>query len=389
MSRRPKGPRLYFRKARTDRAGVYVILDGGREFATGCGDGELGRAQDALALHLAHARVRPQSPGDPAQVSIADCLTLYIERRAEHLARADIVLSLAPMLLAHAGDAPVSAITKTWCQAYVTARTTGRIKPPEPKHGNALRRPQAASVARDLEVLSAALGFAVEEGLLAMRPAIWKPKGAPPRVGYLTRDQAAHLLWTCWRGRYTSGKGAVRHPWRHLCRFILMGVYTGTRPGTITRASFAAASGRSYIDLQRRMFHRLPDREAESDTKRRTTAILPDRLAAHMERWARDAAGGWLITHDGKPVASVKKALAAAVKAAGLGGKGITPHILRHTFMTWQVSNGRSLQDAARDAGMSIKVAERTYAHLDTSRREGLNNAIYGRNAGGASRRWA
>ena len=59
----------------------------------------------------------------------------------------------------------------------------------------------------------------------------------------LTRSEAARLLWTCWRHRELQlrhrgpHKGeklpTTRYPLRHLARFILIGLYTGTRAGAI------------------------------------------------------------------------------------------------------------------------------------------------------------
>lgn len=57
----------------------------------------------------------------------------------------------------------------------------------------------------------------------------------------------------------------------------------------------------------------------------------------------------------------------------------VSPHILRHTFMTWVLTAGMDLHTAAKTAGMSAKVADRVCGHLDTSRRDALNNAFRGR----------
>jgi hypothetical protein len=73
------------------------------------------------------------------------------------------------------------------------------------------------------------------------------PKKGPARDRWLTRDEAAHLIWTCWRAReiQTMHRGpnkgqqieTNKRPLRHLARFILIGVYSGTRAGAIASAS--------------------------------------------------------------------------------------------------------------------------------------------------------
>jgi hypothetical protein len=42
-----------------------------------------------------------------------------------------------------------------------------------------------------------------------------------------------------------------KRPLRHLARFILLGIYSGTRAGAIAAASPIPALGRSYVDLER------------------------------------------------------------------------------------------------------------------------------------------
>jgi hypothetical protein len=43
---------------------------------------------------------------------------------------------------------------------------------------------------------------------------------------------------------------------RHIARFILVGLYTGTRHAAICSAALAPAIGRGYVDVERGVFHR-------------------------------------------------------------------------------------------------------------------------------------
>lgn len=381
---RPKAPaRLWLRK-RADRDATWIILDGGEQISTGCSAGERQAAEEALADHLAQRRLRERRRGDPATVRLADVLNLYVSERAPLLARADIVASVVPMLLAHAGDSFVDAIDAKWCAAYVAKRVAGKIAPEIIRKGH--RLPTSASVARDLEVLSAALGFAVDAKMLAYRPKVPKPAPSRPRFIFMTRDEAARLLWAAWRCHNIDQDGRRIYTSRHLCRFILTGLYTGTRPGTILNSSFAAASGRSFIDIERGVYHRLPEGQQERNTKRRPPTSIPDRLLAHLRRWAKDAPGGWLVTYAGAPIKRIDQAMARAVAEACID-KPITPHALRHTFMTWGLGNDVALDKLVKIAGMSLKVGDRVYGHLDPDRREAHNQAVANpnrwRNVGG------
>jgi len=115
---------------------------------------------------------------------------------------------------------------------------------------------------------------------------------------------------------------------RHLARFILVGLYAGSRHGVVCGAALMPTIG--HVDLGRGVFYRraLGARETK---KRQPPVRLPDRLLTHLRRWKRlGISKQAVIEWNGKPVRSVRKAFAAAVQAAGLDGK-ITPHILRHT----------------------------------------------------------
>jgi integrase len=377
MSRRAKGPRLYLRP-RKGREPVWVIRDLEDETNTGFGPSQLGEAEGALASYIDGKRIKTLSKCDPSQVTITDVLSFYNEGRAAELARTDMVFSINPMLLAHAKLDTCDVINGAWCRDYVTKRTTGKIAPPA-RAGRKPKLPKKSSVRRDLEHLSACLGYAVQEGLLTYAPKITYPAAATPRQRFLDRGEVARLLWTCWRYKQHGPKNQILYPLRHLCRFILMGVYSGTRSAAILSSSFVVGSDRSYIDMRSGVFFRLA--EGRTETKKRQPPVgLPDRLLAHLRRWQRKTNAGWVITFHSEPVASVKKGFARAAKLAGLGG--VTPHVLRHTFMTWVLTSGMDLHVAAKTAGMSAKTADRVYGHLDTSRRDQLNDAFSNRNPG-------
>jgi len=127
--------------------------------------------------------------------------------------------------------------------------------------------------------------------------------------------------------------GTNRRPLRHVARFILIGIYTGTRAGAIAAASPFAELGRSHVDLERGIFYRKPIGKRASK-KRQTPAPIPPRLLAHLRRWRdRKLIANCFVEFNGKPVASVKKGFISAVGLAHLPGR-VTPHTLRHTAAT-------------------------------------------------------
>lgn len=258
-------------------------------------------------------------------------------------------------------------VSSASCAAYVASRG---------KRGGARR---------DLEDLRAAIRHHAAEGLHHGEVRIALPEKGAPRERWLTRDEAAALLWAAWRAREMqrrgrkgdAGEAVPTRKWtmRHVARFILIGLYTGTRAGAIASASWSAASGRSYVDLERGVFYRR--REGARETNKRQPPVpIPPRLLAHMRRWSEiDGGHGFLVEYHGAPVQSVKTAFGRAVAEAGLSGK-ITPHTLRHTAATWLMQAGVPIWEAAGFLGMSPAMVERVYGHHHPEHLRGAAAAI-------------
>ena len=196
---------------------------------------------------------------------------------------------------------------------------------------------------RDLEDLRAAINHHAKGGFHRGIVRVVLPEKGLARDRWLRRSEAARFLWACWRYRETQTihigplKGqrieTDKRPLRHVARFALIGLYTGTRAGAIATASPYRAEGKSFVDLDSGIFNRQAIGK-RATTKRQTPVPLPDRLLAHLRRWARlGIAKSHFVEWNGKPVASVKTGFASAVRIAGLdvATGNVTPHTLRHT----------------------------------------------------------
>jgi integrase len=179
-------------------------------------------------------------------------------------------------------------------------------------------------------------------------------------------------LRVCWRARERQTvhcgpqKGQKiqtdKRPLRHLARFILIGLYTGTRAGAIATASPYRREGSSFVDLEEGIFYRLAiGRRATK--KRQPTVPIPPRLLAHLRSWkAKEIACEHFVEWNGRPVQSVKTAFETAVRLAKLSGR-VTPHTLRHTAATWLMRAGVDKWEAAGFLGMSVEMLDRVYGH--------------------------
>ena len=239
-------------------------------------------------------------------------------------------------------------------QGICAAAQIGRWRPPGPR-GSA-RRYQPSC-----------------EGGTASRTVrvVLPPKG-PARTRWLTRAEAASLLRACWRAQeiQTVHRGpdkgqkvkTDKRPLRHLARFILIGLYTGTRAAAIAAASPERGPDRSFVDLERGIYYRLAQGRRETN-KRQPAIPIPPRLLAHLRRWKeKGIARSYFVEWSGQPIKSVKTAFQSAVRLAQLDGR-ITPHTLRHTTATWLMQAGVDKWEAAGFLGMSVEMLDRVYGH--------------------------
>ena len=202
---------------------------------------------------------------------------------------------------------------------------------------------------RELGTLQAAIGYARREGYITTAPAVTRPEKPPPRERWLTRDEAARLLWAAYRGAKS----------KHLTRFILIALRTGTRRDAILSLGFAPNTVGGHFDLDRKLLYRIGASERRTK-KRRTPAPIPASLLPHLLRWQASGAL-WAVEYQGARVGSIKQAFRKACDEAGL--EDVTPHTLKHTAITWAIQNGATIADAAGFFSTSADTIERVYWH--------------------------
>jgi integrase len=304
-----KPPRLYLRKT------GYVILDGGREIA--CHTRDLGEAEKALVKYLSG--------------SIRDVVAEYLKRPTA----TDFNQHISKPILEWWGDMTPFDVSESTCRRYFEHRS---------------QSVKASTVRHELIFLKSSLNW--WRGWPENRPEFraWLPPRPDPRTGYfLTRNQVARRLWV------------ARHTHRHICRLILICVYSGTRPGAALDLRWLPAPTSGWIDLQAGLLHRGPE---ISRNKRKGTCRIHLRLLTHLKRWQRiDAQNGHThcIHLNGKSIKRVHKAWRWVMRAAGQGPDG--PHICRHTCATWMMQSGVSYYEASGYLGLSPETLERHYEH--------------------------
>jgi integrase len=317
MPRRRLPPRLYLDKSR----GQWTIRDGENFIRTGCTVKDVAGAEGVLAAYIADKYRPAKSPSPP----VANILLAYLRDKVPHMKSRSNKYNISN-LAKWSSDKTLAEVTAVNCRAYAKTKT------------------QSAARA-DLDKLAAAIQYWHKEyGPLDKIPAVWKPPKVEPRDRWLTREEAARFLR---EARRTE----------HLKRFVMLGLYTGSRAGVICNLEW------SWLDLERRTMRRRAPGIGETKNKRTPPIPIPRKLLPFLRRWKRADAGRtkYVVHYDGRPVKDPHTAWDNAKRRAGL--PWLHPHILRHTRATWMVQKGVPPWQAAGFLGMTVRVPEATYGH--------------------------
>jgi integrase len=338
MPRKAKGARLYWREDK----GVWLIRDTGcPDRSTGTGDRRA--AESALAAYIA-SKDTVTGTRRPDQMSVAEVLNIYAREHAVTVAAPERIGSAIEALLTFWGSLTVADVKGETCRRYAKSRVRtfkDETREPQPISNGTLRR--------ELNVLQAAINYCHREGYLLTPTTVTLPEKPSGKDRWLTRDEAARLLWSAYRSR--SGK--------HLARFILIAIYTGTRKDAILKLGFNPSIAAGWIDVERGVMYRRGASERETKKRRKPVRLTP-RLLAHCRRW-RDKGANWAVDINGQRVGDIKHAFEWARDRVGM--PDVTPHTLKHTAITWAMQKGLTIEDAADYFDTSGETIRKVYYH--------------------------
>lgn len=340
------------------RCGSWVIREGPKEKRLGLAEHQRDEAERELAAYIAGKeaaaktaeRLATGAALPPEEFLIADGLAYYGEVHAPETADPARIGYAMQALLPYWGAKTVSQINEQTCREYARQRRDEGV-------GN-------GTIRRELGIMRAALNRCRRMGNLTSVPFMVLPKKPAPRDRWLTRDEVAKLLWAARR----------RPKARHLVRFILMGVYTGTRGGAIKRLRWKRSLAGGYVDIENGVLYRRAPRDPES-RKRQPPIRIAHRLLRHMRIWRAqderfcDERGieidSLTIVHwYGRPCAAIRTAWDTICEEVGLDtDPDVVAHILRHTAITWAAQNGAEPNEMCGYFGISMEEMQRTYLH--------------------------
>ncbi len=268
-----------------------------------------------------------------------DLIKGYAKEHVVHVRQPDTAIYHIECLLEFWGEKLLSDVRAATCREFVTKRMADGVSEHTARH--------------HLETLQAAINYFNREYHLDSVPVVTLPKKPPPKARWLTRDEVAAMLWA------TKQTDRIAH----LKRFILIGIYSGTRSGAMLSMKWLPSPSCGWIDINGGVIHRRGTSVVETK-KRQPPVKIHLHLLPFLKRWHKDDTSRGVTTvchYQGKQVASVKKAWRAMCKLSGT--EDATPHTLRHTACTWQMQAGTDLWSAAGFLGMSAQTLEKVYGH--------------------------
>jgi integrase len=285
---------------------------GRRRIATGTDD--RGRAE-AIAGAIWRRLSKPQSE------RVADLWIPYSTDRAQTPQAKARMASLWRTLEPHFGYKLGKAISKADCREYAAMRKRAGKSP--------------STIRTELEALRACLRWHYG----ADAPQIPAPAPSKPRERYLTKAEAESLL------------AAIQAP--HVRLFVEIALGTGARMGAILDLTW------DRVDLEHGTIDFNPGGR-DPTNKRRTIVGITPRLRARLEEAREGRQTDHVIEYGGRPVASVKKAIASASRRAGVP---CSPHVFRHTAAVWMAMADVPMDRIAQVLGhTTTRITYSTYA---------------------------
>ena len=277
------------------------------------------------------------------------------------------------------GALAVESVTAADVESFLSWRRNNAWRNAPPKRPGAPVKIPGAKVSntvlyKDRGLLSAVYNRLVRMGSVDRNPvaAIATPKRPQRARRYLAKDEIPRLLAAC-------------SP--RLRSLVMFGLYTGGRPGELIlpRWRDAHLSGDSpTVSFDRPKtgnagtlpLHPVLVEELRRirDERERTRVVHEDEPV--------------FVAHGGKPYTRFpKRAFRAAVKRAGLEGRRIVPHCLRHTFATWYGGKVTDLQELLGHA--DLKTTQIYAKPMDERTRAAVNSLDFGLVADGKRTRSA
>lgn len=216
-------------------------------------------------------------------------------------------------------------------------------------------RPRATDIVlrKELMKLKAAVNFAIRNSLAEPKYkfACQMPAKGSATTKWLAREQGRFLLKAAkQRMKSKGGPGA-----RKTYAFILLAIFTGARRNAIEQLPWSAIDwDRGVIDF------RGPG--VQSQKKKRAVMVMPVELRDALWELRNDGIGD-LQTFVLGDYGSERAYDTVTRFLKSVGFDWVTPHVFRHTFITWALQDGHTPREISDYLHVSEATIRRVYAH--------------------------
>lgn len=302
----------------------------------------VGEARAAFALWV---RSREAALAQDTKLTIGEIMDRYIDDRAREGKRADKMRfqwtalrssfeHLQPSDLE--SEIVVNGEKRTRCHKYAVER-----------YGKGIARDTIHS---ELALVRTAMAWAARRRLISPVH-VWVSSPGKPRRTALSADQIIKLL------------GAIVEAPPHIRLLMLIALATGARKQAILDLTWDRVDlERGVIDFNTRAERSILD---TSHQKGRAIVDVGDELVGRLRESKDYATCEFAIEYRGKKVGNAKKGVAAVFRAAGLSGKFLGLHALRHTLASSAAAAGIDMRQVQRMLGHDdIATTERVYVEF-------------------------
>lgn len=310
--------------------------DGKRSCRVPCRTKDKAEAERFLADFIAGAGATLP----PASVTIGAILDGYEAHRSRRTHSTTLQTCIAT-LKRHMGALTAELLTNDRTERYQADRRKEGAGGASAKYRKRPRPLSNGTLIRELGVLRRALAWATEQNppWLARAPHVERPEAPAGRDRWLTRHEADRLI----AGAATTS---------HIALFVALAIHTGARSGAILGLTW------DRVDVPGRTI----DMGDGRGKKRRARRVpINDVLLPYVQTAKASHTTQWVIEYRGEQVGSIKTGFRAATTRAKL--RGVTPHILRHTAVTWMMQRNVPIAKIARYVAMSEEMVEKRYGH--------------------------
>lgn len=299
-------------------------------------------AEEKLAEFI-FERNSPQK--NEREITFGELIAYYIREHMGTIARPETAIKCFDRLIPYFGDLKLSDYKKSMILKYIEHRKEEFdtwLKAGEYKKVRTLK---AQTVRREIEQLQAVIGYCYRDNVISVCPYLWKPERSRPRERWLTKKEAAALL-----------RAADALPKADYLRlFIIIGLYTGARSEAISMLRWP------QVDFNTGHINFTVNQT--NDIKQASRVPMPRRLRRELlKAQKRGLEMGYVVHRHQERIKSVKNSFASACELAGLDG--VTPHVLRHTAVSWMMQAGVSPEMIGKFVGMSAQMVRQVYGHL-------------------------